>query len=295
MDQESVAALQALGFTELEAAIYTFLLQESPATGYRVAQAIGKATANTYKAISSLESKGAILVDEGGSRLCRAVPPEELLSQMDRRFQDQRRRAEEALSHLEQAPDDERVYHLRTRDQVLERARQMLGRARQAAVLSLSPLLVEALRPALEAAAARGVAVLLKGYLPVDVPGVHVAVSTRFESVPELLPGDELSLSVDALELLTAMLSRAGDAALQAIWSSSPFLAFNHYNGLYCEWMLTALADHFDPDSLPDPMGSAMKARPQPLETPGFRRLAGAEDGQPADHRLHPPAFGVAG
>lgn len=49
-----------LGFTGLEADVYTALLAESPTTGYRVAQALGKAVANTYKAIASLEAKRAV-------------------------------------------------------------------------------------------------------------------------------------------------------------------------------------------------------------------------------------------
>jgi len=46
--------LVPFGFTNLESEIYVFLLGESPATGYRIAQAIGKPAANTYKAIESL-------------------------------------------------------------------------------------------------------------------------------------------------------------------------------------------------------------------------------------------------
>ena len=67
-------ALVPFGFTALESEIYVFLLGESPATGYRVAQGINKPAANTYKAIQTLQSKGAILVEEGSSRFCRAVP-----------------------------------------------------------------------------------------------------------------------------------------------------------------------------------------------------------------------------
>jgi hypothetical protein len=69
--QESVRHLSTLGFTELEAAVYTFLVESSPATAYRVAQGIGRPVANTYKAVESLQQKGAVLVDETGTRLCR--------------------------------------------------------------------------------------------------------------------------------------------------------------------------------------------------------------------------------
>ncbi len=83
---DCIEALVSLGFTALESEIYTFLLQESPVTGYRVAQALGKPTANTYKAIESLALKGAVIVAEGAQRHCRAVPAQELLNRLDRRF-----------------------------------------------------------------------------------------------------------------------------------------------------------------------------------------------------------------
>jgi len=49
------------------------LLKESPATGYRVRHAIGIAVANTYKALTSLEQKGAVIVENGENGLCLAA------------------------------------------------------------------------------------------------------------------------------------------------------------------------------------------------------------------------------
>src|SRR4051812_35804269 len=115
---EAIEALVALGFTGLEAEVYAWLLGESPATGYRVAQALGKPAANTYKAIESLQQKGAVLVEDGESRLCRAVPAEELLRQAERGFAEKRAAAARALSELRGPGGDERVYTIRTADQV---------------------------------------------------------------------------------------------------------------------------------------------------------------------------------
>ena len=41
-EPKCVQTLVALGLTALEGEVYTLLLRESPATGYRVAQALGK-------------------------------------------------------------------------------------------------------------------------------------------------------------------------------------------------------------------------------------------------------------
>src|SRR3954454_24931874 len=105
-DDSSINALVGLGFTGLEAEIYTALLAESPVTGYRVAQAIGKPAANVYKAIASLEAKGAVLVDDGASRVCRAVPPDELLARLERGFAERKAQAASALARLRGAEGD---------------------------------------------------------------------------------------------------------------------------------------------------------------------------------------------
>src|ERR1041384_1823521 len=110
LNDDSVQTLQRLGFSELEATIYAFLLQESPATGYKIANAIGKPVANTYKGINALQDKGAVIVDEGENRLCRAVPPKELFAQMQRTYHQQCERAVEALARFNAPPEDERVY-----------------------------------------------------------------------------------------------------------------------------------------------------------------------------------------
>src|SRR5579872_3418738 len=117
-NEESVQALAALGFTQLEAEVYVFLLGEAPATGYRVAQAIGRLPANTYKALESLQNKGAVIIDEGASRLCRAIPSAELLDLLKRRFAEQEARATRALSEIAPVSHDDRIYQLRSYDQV---------------------------------------------------------------------------------------------------------------------------------------------------------------------------------
>src|SRR5438105_14363228 len=101
-----IEPVSGLGFTALEAAAYAYLVQHSPATGYRIAHGIGKPIANTYKAIESLARKRAIIIEKTGSRLCRAVPPEEVLDQAEHSFRQRRDAASRALSMLPIAGQD---------------------------------------------------------------------------------------------------------------------------------------------------------------------------------------------
>src|SRR5215475_7831512 len=180
-DGTAVHALMQLGFTALEAEAYTWLLGEPGATGYRIAKGIGKPVANTYKALESLQSKGAVLVEEEQNRVCRAVPAEELLQQLERGFATHRADAARALSRVAGAEGDDRVYTLRTAAQVMERARSMLKTARQVVLIDAFPAALAAIRPDVARAVARGVEVAVKTYRRMDTGGAETFVEPAGE------------------------------------------------------------------------------------------------------------------
>jgi sugar-specific transcriptional regulator TrmB len=233
----------AFGFTDLEAEVYVFLLGESPATGYRVAKALGKPVANTYKAIESLRNKGALVMEAGGGRLCRAIPIDELLGQLERRFQEQRDRAGRALARLKVSPEDQHIYQLHTPAQVLERCRRMLRHCRRVAVVDAFPRTLEELRPGLEAAAERGIAVAAKAYRPVVVAGADVVAHPDGEAILRRWPGQWLNLVTDGLEFVMAFLTEDGTAVHQAVWSGSAYLSTVYHSAVASEVTLGML-DH---------------------------------------------------
>lgn len=231
--RQSVQLLTSLGFAGLEAEAYLALLQDSPMTGYRVAQALSKPVANTYKALEALHAKGAIVVEEGQKRVCRAVPPEELLDHMERRFLERRKRAQKALSGLRRPARDERIYTLGSRAQVLERARKMLGRAKEVALVDSFPEPLAELRADLEAATKRGLKVAIKAYAPTQIKGAAVLQEQRGQELRERWPGQWLNLVCDGRETLMSLLGP--DSVLQAIWSGSTYLSWIYHSALFAE------------------------------------------------------------
>lgn len=229
------------GFTGLESEIYAFLLKESPATGYRIAQAIGKPAANTYKAIQTLEQKGAVLVEEGESRLCRAVPAEELLARLSRQFEARKAAAKEAFAQVGETSADDRIYQIRSREQVLHRLREMLGDAQSVALIVAEAALVEEVRDAIAAAGQReiDVAVLTTGRV-----GLSAAQVGATEA---LLAGRNTLLAVvDGREFLVAQFEDDGTRVRQAFWSRNPLLAATHHAAAAAELTLAALADRLE-------------------------------------------------
>lgn len=243
-------ALTALGFTETEALVYCELLRLSPATGYRLAQAVGKAPANTYQALSALVQKGAAMVDESDGKCFRAVPPAELLAALGSAFEARRAAAAAALERFALPAEDDRIYQLKSSEQVMQRALAMIEGAREIVLFDLFPEPFEALRPALECSARNGVVVAGITYGSIAGAPAPFIVARGADYVARRWPGRQVMIVADAREHLAALLSRDGASVLHGTWSDSAWLACIHHNGLACELRLlssSTLADARDP------------------------------------------------
>lgn len=273
--QRPVQSLIGLGLTALESEVYVYLLENSPATGYRAAKAIGRPTANTYKAIESLRDKGAVIIEDSKNRLCRAVPTVEFLAVLEHRFLHLKNEAGRELTKLKPAPDDERFYYLRTPEQVFERFREMLRRCEAVALLDLFPLPVEETRGDIESAAARGIHVAVKVYRSCKIRGAQVVPALEAEKTIRRWPGHWANLVVDGREHLLAFLSRDGASVLQAVWSTNTYTSWVYHSSLMFELMHGALSESLRklPRGTPFPEEykrlEAMKAE----QAPGYRLL----------------------
>lgn len=259
--------LASLGFTDTEAAIYCELLRGASSTGYRLAQAIGKAPANVYQALANLAQRGAAMVDDGETKTYRATPPAELLNSLQRSFDASRQKAQAALESLYAPAGDDRIYQLKTPAQVYERAENMIAAARDILLFDMFPEPLAKLAPHLKDAHARGVTVA--GLVYDEPPKFPFPVATmRSQSfVPDHWPGLQLSLVADASEHLLALLSPDGLAARHAVWSDSAYLACLQHSGLAAEIRLSAINRN---DS--DPFASLSLLRAYPS---GLRSLIG--------------------
>lgn len=217
--------LTPLGFTSLEAEVYAYLLQNSPSTGYKVARSIGKATANTYKAIESLQSKGAVMVDEGANRLCRAVESDELLARLTRDFEWRRASAELELSRLTSKSKDDGIYALKSKAQVMERARFMLNEATHDILVVARADTAVQLRDSIKHSVDKGVKAFLLSDQSLDVRGLTQA---KFRD------GDlnELQIVVDAEQVLLALFGNSREDVQQSLWSQSAYLATVLYRSI---------------------------------------------------------------
>jgi HTH-type transcriptional regulator, sugar sensing transcriptional regulator len=265
---DAATALAALGFTETEALVYCELLRASPASGYRLAQAIGKAPANTYQALAALTQKGAVLVDDSAGKSFRPAPPAELIAALERAHAARAQAAQDALARLYRPPQDDRIYQIGAAAQVMERARAMIDGAREILLFDLFPGPFEALRAHLERAHSQGVRVAGVGYADAGET-VFPLIASKGSAFANRWPGLQLSLVADAREYMVALLSHDGARVLHGVWSDSAYLSALQHNALASEVRLSALAPS-ESDDLADI--SLLRARPA-----GLRRLVGDE------------------
>ncbi|MCA9618851.1 MAG: TrmB family transcriptional regulator [Myxococcales bacterium] len=234
-------ALEALGFTPLEAEVYVLLVERPASTGYRIAQALGKAAAGIYKALDSLSRKGAVVVNEDDTKSWRAVPPDEMIAQLERQQRQQRAEAQAALASLATPASDERIYRLTTFDQVMGRVRRLLGDAEEVAVVDLFPACLERLRDDLAATKARGVDVLVKLYAPATLDATYHVVTPDAERLLSAWQADWLNLVIDGREHVLALLDCEREHVYQAVWSSSAYLSALYHSGITSEIRADAL------------------------------------------------------
>jgi sugar-specific transcriptional regulator TrmB len=236
-----VNSLVALGFSQLEAAIYVYLLEESPATGYQIAKAIEKPNANTYQALESMTLRGLLLVEDGKPRRYRAVPHQEMLRQLETAYNSRVEKALADLDAIRPATGDLQVYRITERTQVIERCRAMLAGARRKVLVDAFPGVLATITGELEATAARGAEVIAKIYEPVDLDGVASVIDARGRHIPDKWGIQWLNIVVDGREHLFACLESETLQVIQAIWTESPYVAFLIHTGLLSEMAVDAM------------------------------------------------------
>jgi sugar-specific transcriptional regulator TrmB len=243
MKERALVLLADLGFTGVEAAAYVALLKEPGATGYRVSRLIGKPVPNTYKALDSLKVKGAVVLDDTArGRSYAAVPIAEYLDGMKRQLDTRGQSIEHELKDIVTTPMEGGIFQLTTVHQVYERVRAMLGAAKSVVLMDIFPAPLEELRPAVEAAARRGVKVMLMVYTPTEVKGCEVIAPK--EPAPHLKQwdGDWMNVVVDCSEYVHSLLKKNGAGVHRAVWTRDPYLAIQAFGGALHEFMLNRVS-----------------------------------------------------
>ena len=246
MSEDSIDKLVKIGFSEYEAKAYVALLRESPITGYQLSKLSGVPRSMIYEVLGKLTARGAAMTlhREGGTKYA-PVSAEEFLDQLDREHEGLITSLKDDLAGLAPASDLEYVWNIEGHENIMAKAEEMIGQAKDRIYLALVPSTFPTLRPVLEDAIGRGVRVVLYTTSVLDLPGSRVVVAHVSEETLGQARGLGLILVVDGEEVLIGEWLTATQA--RASWTSSPLLVFiaEHHlrTDLYLPQILALLGD----------------------------------------------------
>lgn len=211
------------------------LVREPGSTGYKVAKTLGKPVPNTYKILETLEARGAVLLDNSGkSRLYSALPIRDYINQQVYSLKYTGEKLDKELQNMSAAPPEEGVYRLANINQVYAKASAMIDSAKSNLLVDADTLPMGRLRESIEAAASRGVTVLLHCHDGESTfNGCDIIRSCKLD-----WPGDWLVVLVDGVEYLISVLAEDEEYVHQAVWSKNPFIAPCIYQGYLNKAML---------------------------------------------------------
>ncbi|MBN2537139.1 TrmB family transcriptional regulator, partial [candidate division WOR-3 bacterium] len=241
MNSRAGRMLEEVGLSGLESEVYLALVREPCASGYRLAQMIGKPAPNTYKALDSLRTRGLVLLDDSSrTKTYSALPVGVYLENRRRELEEKQRELEREMADIDAAPVEGGIFRLTSVEQVFSRVRALLAGAERAVLLDAFPGPLEKLRPDVGRAVKRGVSVFVKAYRPVELKGADVVCPAGGDA-PDLAywNGDWLNITVDCRESLYSFIRPGGKDLYDAVWTRNQYVGMMNFNGLLHELLLT--------------------------------------------------------
>jgi len=242
MRDDPLERLVELGFSEYEAKAYVALLKENPATGYQVSKVSGVPRSMIYEVLGKLTARGAAMeLRKEGKTKYAPVPPKEFLNQIHREHEALVTALRSDFEGLGQASDLEYVWNIEGLDNVIVKARQMVGEAQQSVYVAVLPTTFPSLKTALQEAIDRGVRVVVYSSRSVELMGGRVVVAPMSEEHLRTAEGLGLVLVVDGDEVLVGERLTAGQA--RGSWTRSPLFVLIAEHHLRTDLYLPRILD----------------------------------------------------
>jgi sugar-specific transcriptional regulator TrmB len=188
-----VELLINFSLTRQEATIYLTLFTEGALTGYEVSKITGISRSNAYTTLASLVDKGAACIIEGAATRYAPLPPGEFCRNKIRRLTEMQQQILQNMPSLKE--ETEGYITIKGNRHITDKIKTMIGDARKRLYLSLSSSSLNAFRPELESAVARGLKVVIITDPPYSLPDGIIYFSGNRQSQIRLITDSEIVLT----------------------------------------------------------------------------------------------------
>jgi HTH-type transcriptional regulator, sugar sensing transcriptional regulator len=226
IDARVTAALTELGFSQYEARTYAGLIGREPMTGYAIAKDTLVPQPKVYETLGRLVERGAVLQVSGSPAKFVAVPPDRVLSQLERTFRQRLATVELEVSRMHR--ESAEVHELRMYKEstswiaIVHAASDLISAATERIYVSGHGTYLDALGEAIGAADRRGVRIdiLCFGEPPFSLHnGIVIRHSSTDGTVYRHHQARHLAITCDTTAALWA-LAPEGDK-WEAMWSDN--------------------------------------------------------------------------
>ena len=234
--------LQELGLNDLERTIYIWLLENNRSTGYRIADQINKPIANTYKALKSLETKGAIISDNSSkTKYFDTVSVEEFLNKLERVFLNTKEQIIEEAKKLQVKQESGGIYEIKSAELAYEKAINMINTAETTLLVDCFPAPMAIIKKYLTDKSSEDISIFLKNYCDTEIDNINQIKSENPELPVEDVSGEWMIILKDTTESLIAQFTKDGSELKHCIWTKDSFLSFVLFNGSIFEFSYTEI------------------------------------------------------
>lgn len=193
---ELVTKLMDFGFTKTDALVYINLLKNGRASGYKIAKEISLSRSSVYSSIDTLYSNGYIFLSDGDTKEYEAKSPDLIFSQIEKNTLENISILKKELSKMMLPEEKEFVYNVIGYDNVIQKARELIGQAELEIYLN-TDFHLSLFKDEICAAIERGVRVIGFSFNRIETPHPDVELYSRFDDEEKEYPSHRFMLVID--------------------------------------------------------------------------------------------------
>lgn len=221
------------GLSRLEAIAYIALLREPGITGYRLSHILDKPTANIYKALKSLETKGLVTMDKSDkARTIHPVAIEEYLRAQEVLFRIRSRELQQSLKHLEEKKSNYQISRLGSYEQAIGKAVQIIENAESVIVIVAFAEVLSELEEAIARKIDDGINVIIYTYSPFQLKGCRIFYSERDAALWTAIPERAFDIAADGNVFMISNFRNNYSEVIEALYGNHIYLSLMIFNSL---------------------------------------------------------------